>query len=200
MPLPFLASGLMQAGGGLIGAIGGLFQKHQANKILNGLTYPTESMPNEISQNQRIAQGMASGMPSEQYNQAMNNIQQQQMTALRGAQDRRSGYGMVSNIQNNTNQATGQLNSQNAQMAFKGKQALMGANSQSAQWQDKLYENNKLNPYMQKWNYGNSLLGAGNQNLFGGLDKITAGAGMAFMPKSYGMMGSGMYGGGGGYQ
>ena len=47
------------AASGIIGSITGLIQQGKANKILKRLQYPTQSIPNEVLRNQKIAENVA---------------------------------------------------------------------------------------------------------------------------------------------
>jgi hypothetical protein len=162
--------------GGLISGISGAIQKHKANKILGGLQYPTEQLPSEITQNQQAATRMAAtGLPSEQYANAMKNIQRQQLMALRGAHDRRGGLGIISGIQQGTNDATLNLDTQDAQMKLANQKNLMAVNNQVAGWKSRLFNANQRGQYNQQYNYGMGLLGMGNQNLNSGIDKFASG-------------------------
>lgn len=162
---------------GLIGLGVGALQRHAGKKYLKKLgEQPLEKMPSDITENKNLATKMAlTGLPSEQYQQAMQNIQRQQLTALKGANDRRFGLGLVGALQQGTNDATLNLDVQNANARMANQRQLLSVNNQVAGWKDKLYQNNELNPWMRKYQYGQQLLGAGNQNLTGGLDKLFAG-------------------------
>ncbi len=175
-----LIGGIGSAVGGLISGAIGLHQQHKAHKLLNSLQFPTEQMPQEVLQNQAIAQQMANqGLPSEQYTKAMRDIQRQQMTAIRGANDRRGGLGLISQIQQGTDDATTNLNAQDAMMRNQNKKYLVGVNSDVANWKSKLFNNNQRAKYNQDYGYGMNLLGAGNQNFSNGLDALVGGGMLA---------------------
>lgn len=179
------------AAGGLLTGITGLIQKGKANKMLKNLQYPTEEIPQEVFQNQNLAQTRAStGMPSEQYNLAMKNLQRQQLTALRGANDRRGGLVALPNILQATDDASLKLDANNAQQRIANERNLMSVNNQVAGWKDKVWQHNVSDKYNRDYQYAMSLKGAGNQNLAGGLDKLGGGL-------MYGL-GSGLFGGKGG--
>lgn len=169
------------AGGALIGLASGFFGKKKANSILKANPFPTQGMPNEIAANQQIAQAEATeGMPSEQYAAAQKNIQRSQQSAVSAAAA--SPGGAVRNIgaiQQASNDATGQLNAQSAEMRRQNIGQELNANSQVASWRDKLFDWNNKTKYAMNYNYGMGLLGQSNQNLIGGADKLlgtTAGA------------------------
>lgn len=180
------------AGGALIGLASGFFGKKKANSILKQNPYPTQGMPNEITANQQIAQAEATeGMPSEQYAAAQKNIQRSQQAAISAASA--SPGGAVRNIGAITqasNDATGQLNAQSAQMRRENIGQELGTNSQAASWRDKLFDWNNKTKYAQNYNYGMGLLGQSNQNLVGGADKL--------LGTAAGAAASGLFSGGGG--
>lgn len=164
--------------GGLIKGIVGGGQRRRGRNLLNSLQYPTESIPQEEYQNQQLAQQQAaSGLPSEQYNNAMRDIQRQQMTAIRNAHDRRGGLGLISTIQQGSNDATNNLNAQDASLRLQNQRNLMNVNNQLAGWKDKVWQNNVLNKYNRDYAYGMGLVGMGNQNLMSGIDQGLSGIG-----------------------
>ena len=159
--------------GGGVGLVGGLIkglvggkQKREGKKILSGLQYPDEQVPTEITN------AAATGLPSEQYQQAQQNIQQQQLMALRNARSRRAGIASIPGIQNATNSADLNLDVANANARQKNLNTL-------ASWKDKVWQNNVKGKYQQQYNYGMGLVGQGNQNLYGGIDQGVASVGQA---------------------
>jgi hypothetical protein len=188
MPTGGLIVGGVNAIGGIIKGIAGAKQKKQGKKLLNGLELPEEQLAPELTENQNIArQNAATGMPSEQYAQAMKNIQRNQLTAFRSAKGGRGGLGNIAGILQGTNDATLGLDAQNAQMRVNNQGRLMDVNNNIASWKSKLFDLNKRQPYEDKRNYAYGLIGAGNQNIMAGIDQGVAGIGqgasMAFGPK-----------------
>lgn len=175
-----VGSGIGAVAGGLISGITGLFQKHKANKLLANLHRPQYVIPNEVLQNQKQAQLNANqGLPSEQYNQGMQNIARQQNSALQRATDRRGGLLAVAGTQQAGNDASLNLDVANANARLKNQNTLYGVNNQVAGYRDKAFQINQMQPYQQDRSYAMGLLGAGNQNLVSGIDKVASGALMA---------------------
>lgn len=172
--IPGVGTVIGGAGGALIGLASGLFGKKKANNILKDNPYPTEPLPAEIQANQQIAEGAATqGLPSEQYQQAQKNIQRNQAAAVSAAST--SPGGAVRNagaIQQMSNDATGNLDAQNAEARRQNTGQLLNVNSQAASWKDKLFDWNSRQKYIQNYNYGMGLLGQSNQNLISGADKL----------------------------
>lgn len=166
-----LAAGVLKAGAGV-------FQMHKAGRLLKKAgPYPQEQMPDEILQNQRTAQGLAGGgMPSEQYNQAMRNIQRQQVSAIRYANGRQSGLAALPSVYRTTNDAMGNLDATNAGMRIANQKYLIGVNNSVAGWKHNLFDLNTRQDWQRKYNYAMALKGQGWQNLAGGLDSLAAGA------------------------
>jgi len=175
-----VGSGIGAVAGGLISGITGLFQKHKANKLLANLHRPQYVIPNEVLQNQKQAELNArQGLPSEQYQQGMQNIARQQNSALQRASDRRGGLLAVAGTQQAGNDATLNLDVANANARLKNQNTLYGVNNQVAGYRDKAFQINQMQPYQQDRSYALGLLGAGNQNLVSGIDKVASGALMA---------------------
>lgn len=182
-----LMSGLMSGGGGsgqgianiaggLLSGVTGFFQRRKAKKELAKLQRPEYVIPNEVLQNQRMAQSAANeGLPSQQYNQAMQNIQRQQNRALSAASSRRGGLMALPGLQQQANDQLLNLDVKDAQARMANQQQLYGINSQVAGYRDKAFNINKMQPYQENKNYYMNLLASGNQNLLGGADKLLGG-------------------------
>lgn len=176
--------GLANIAGGLIGGVTGYFQKRKARKLLQEAgDQPLYNIPQEILRNQKQAELNAQeGMPSQQYNNAMKNIQRAQTNALSGSLDRRSALMALPRIQQQATDAYGNLDAQDANMRMKNQQTLYNIGNTTAQYRDKEWNTNKMQPWQRKYNYGMQLLGAGNQNFTSGLEKLVGGVGQMNFP------------------
>lgn len=162
---PDLIAGGVQALGGLVGGAIGLIQRGEGRNKLRHLQRPDYEIPYEVQQ------AANEGLPSEQYAKAMQNINRQQLNALKAAKDRRGGLEAIGAIQQRTNDATLGLDAANAQARQQNQLRLAG-------YRDKAWDWNKKQKYQTDYNYAMNLLGAGNQNLVGGIDKLFAGGGL----------------------
>lgn len=163
--------------GGLLSGVVGYFQRRKAKKELAKLSRPQYDIPQEILKNQKLAeQQAAEGMPSQQYSNAMRNIQKTQNNLLAGAMDRRSALMALPKIQQATLDATSNLDAQDAGIAVQNKRNLINVGNTTAQYRDKAFDVNKMQPYNRDYNYYMQLLGQGNQNLLGGADRLLGGA------------------------
>ena len=164
---------------GLISGLVGAGQKRKGQAILDGLKYPIEQIPQGVMDARKIAQMMANeGLPEETYARARQNIAANQNAALRAASDRRGGLMSLGSILKGSNDAYGNLDSQDANARMNNKRQLITANNNFGSWQDKIWNNNVKGKYLQDYAHGNALLGAGNQNLMGGLDKAAGAVGL----------------------
>jgi hypothetical protein len=149
---PFAAGA--EALGGLIKIGVGIGQRAKGNKLLKEAN--TEDLANQAE----FKKNASIGLPSEQYNQAMKNIQRQQLFAMRSAGDRRSGLALLPTIQDATNTAIGNLDVTNAQARMANQNKLLSYN---------------VNKFLRDREYALGVKGMGNQNLFGGVDQFAAG-------------------------
>lgn len=165
--------------GGVVGAgtalIEGESQKSKAKKLL-AAQRPTQNVPQAVLENQEIAKQKATqGLPAAQYDLAMKNIQRQSNEAVANAQSRRAGIGLIPAIQQQQNDAQASLDAQNAAARNANIKTLMGVNNTVGGYQQQNFDWNQKQKYLQNYNYGMQLLGAGNQNIVGGIDRATAG-------------------------
>lgn len=169
-----------QAVGGLVKGAIGVGQNIKANKMLRKLKYPTEVIPSAIKQNKTQAEIDANvGTPSEQYNKSMKDIQRNQLLALSRGREGRFGLGLVAALNDNSNQAIGELDAEDAQNRIINKRNLQSVNNNYGQWQDKVWQNNIKDKYQRDYDYAMSLKGAGNTNVTSGIDSLLAAGGTA---------------------
>lgn len=161
--------------GGVVGILGtgygiysGVKQKSKAKKELARLNeeQPIESLPKEILESQELASLRSkTGLPTEQYNMAMKNIQRQQAKTLKAANDRRMGLNVLSTIDDNAQRAIGNLDVQNAIARQKNEKVLMDVNNQVGNYKRGVYDRNVRQVWNRNFDYNMGLLGQGNQNI-----------------------------------
>jgi len=176
--------GIANIAGGLISGITGLSQKRKAKKLLKEAgDQPIYNIPQEILRNQKMAEQAANeGMPSQQYNNAMKNIQRTQNNLLAGTTDRRSALMALPKLQQQANDAAGNLDAQDANMRLQNQRTLYNIGNTTAQYRDKAFQTNQMQPWERKYNYAQQLMGAGNQNFTSGLEKLAGGVGQTVFP------------------
>lgn len=165
MPFAALLPGIIQGAGALLGGLAGRRQRKEGKQLLANTVYPTMPVPGEL------ARQAGEGLPAQQYAQAMRNIQRQQTNAILGAQDRRSALGILGRLQQGTNDATLNLDVADATAKMQNERRYADAKMNAWDW-------NVRNKYDQDRRYAMSLIGAGNQNIMGGIDKGISALGM----------------------
>ena len=180
------AAVVVGAGSAIYSGIKGAQQKKQGRQLLSQPN-PQYNIPDSVTS------AASQGLPSEQYQAAMRNIDRSGTTALSGAQDRGSGLASIGQIQQRTNDANLNLDVASGKMRQQNQRILAG-------YQDKQWMLNNKQPYDRNYNYGMQLLGAGNQNQSNAVDQLGSTIGNAayrgaFNKKS----GTGSSSGDGGY-
>ncbi len=154
----------------------GLWQAHKGNQMASANKRPTYEIPDEINQNLNQAQQMAlTGLPDEQKQQYVNNIQRSQNFGLGASSDRKGGLAGLGGLVQQGNDASMNLLSADAGARRQNQMGLMNARTQLANYKDKAFEFNKANPYYENAAAARAMQGAGAQNIWGGLG-TTAGA------------------------
>lgn len=176
--------GIANIAGGLVGGVTGFFQRKKAKKLLKEAgEQPMYNIPQEVLRNQKSAELAAQeGLPSQQYSNAMRNIQRSQTNALTNAMDRRSALMALPKLQQQANDAYANLDAADAAAQRQNQKTLYGVTNTTAQYKDKAFQINQMQPWQRKFDYAQQLLGAGNQNMIGGIEKLIGGAGQVLFP------------------
>lgn len=163
------------AGGiGVLGKLwSGFSQKNQANKIAKNNPRGVQTVQSEYQQNVNDAELMAkNGMPSQQYNNALNNIGRNQAGGLRLA-SRKGGTSGIASILRAGNDATANLDVQDSiqknrnMLNLLQERRVLGGQKQAAwNW-------NTRDKYLENLAKEQALRGAGNQNLAGAFNDAT---------------------------
>jgi hypothetical protein len=174
MAIPFLAIASLLSGG--MSLAKGIGQKKEANKLIEGNPFPNQQVPDAIRKNQQMAEFQGTqGLPSQQYQNALKNINTNSASAIRTATNRRGGLGLIPTIQAGSNIAKGNLDAADAGARRQNQQQLMNVNNQVGQWENNVWDWNKRQKYLQTAASARALLGAGNANFNMGIDRGLAG-------------------------
>lgn len=179
MSFVFAGAAVVTAGLGAYKAIDGANQKSKANQLAKNNIFTPEEMPYEVGLGTDLAaRNYTNGMPGT--SNARNDINRNAATSFyRGSQGATSGgdiLDLATRIGQGSNAATNQLGAQEAQYKSGALGEYEGALGNQAQWRDRLYKNNVLQPYMRTANLAASMYGAGQQNMYSGLDDIGSAA------------------------
>lgn len=165
------------AGGGATTTLGavqlayGLY-KQKKNKR------PTYEIPQEIQQNLNQAQQQAlQGLPEEQKQQYLTNLQRGSAQALASSGTRRGGLAGIAGINQSQNDEYGNLMTMDAQARAQNQNQLYGMRQTMADYKDQAFQINKSNPYYEQTAQNNAMIGAGMQNMSQGFQAGNTGGG-----------------------
>lgn len=153
------------AGGGATTTLGaaqlayGLYQQKKNKR-------PTYEIPAEVQQNLTQAQNMAlQGLPEEQKQLYLSNLQRGTSQALGSSSTRRGGLSGISQINQAQNDGYANMLAMDSQARQQNQQILMGQRQNMADYRDQAFQINKSNPYYEKTAQNNAMIGAGMQNM-----------------------------------
>jgi hypothetical protein len=170
-----IMGGTKALAGGLQIALAGPKQKEPVYKI-----------PDEVFRATQRAEEMAkTGMPEASRMQALQGAQQSALFGMRAAQDRRGGLASIGNIQAGMDRTNLAVAAQDASMRLQNQRFAQQALMTQAQYRDKAFANT-WQSWMNKEQQRRANVGAGLQNIMGGIDLAGSMAAM------------GAFGGGGG--
>ncbi|WP_423148628.1 hypothetical protein [Rubrolithibacter danxiaensis] len=158
----------------LIGLGVGLFQRAKARRLEKKTVRPVYSTPAEVALNQKIAEKRAAqGMGTQQYANAQNNINRNVSAGLNALSTQRNGLAAVGNIVAQANDASLNLDAQDAQMQQANEAQLLAQNQNVADYKDKEFQYNKADKYAEAMNKIAQLRGAGNASLNNGVNNLS---------------------------
>ncbi len=161
--MPGLGTAIGAGAGALLGAGIGLYQ-HQHNKkkaAEDEANRPKYEIPVEIQQNLTQAQQQElQGLPEEQKQQFISNLQRSSAYALSQGSSRRAGLAGVASVNQNQNDAYGNMLSQDSAARMENQNKLYGARQTMADYKDQAFQINKENPYYEQIAQRNSNNGA----------------------------------------
>lgn len=165
MPLPALAiAGLIGGGAKLLSGIGQIALAGPKQKE------PVYKIPDEVFRATQRAEEMAkTGMPEASRMQALQGAQQSALFGMRAAQDRRGGLASIGNIQAGMDRTNLAVAAQDASMRLQNQRFAQQALMTQAQYRDKAFANT-WQSWMNKEQQRRANVGAGLQNIMGGID------------------------------
>lgn len=175
----------------------GATDKHTANQIDKGNPFPTENVQPEYQENVNQATNMAqTGLPDQVYNNQLNNIQRNQAGGLMALSRSANPGGNVASIVRSGDDATSNLNAQDAMARNRNLLNLLNQRMQLAQQKDKAWDWNHQQRYLQNLAKANAYRSAGNQSINSG---VTDAMGTVTAANGAGAFSGGGSAGGGGY-
>lgn len=157
--------------------IAGIFQNAKGRKMLKGLERPKMNIPGAAQDSYNRALGLAStfempgqtGMQQNIDQNFANTAENINQTATSGPEALAALIGADANKM----QAQNDLSIAQEQSYMNRVQNLQNQGNMLADWQDRQWQMNMLAPYQDKAATASSLIGAGNQNTFGGINTMS---------------------------
>ena len=148
------------------GAINGAIQNHKANEIQKGLQDPTYHIPGEFYQNREIARQMAEiGIPQQQYNNAVNGINQNSAAGLATLSRSANPGAGVTSVTRQADNATNTLAAEDAQARENNQRYFIGQNSAVGNQELAKQQNDVFDKYTRDFNQMQAYRGAGQQSI-----------------------------------
>jgi len=175
-----------------IGAVGlgtsiykSIKQGSEASAINKNNPRPTYQIPDEYKQNYLMAQHMAqTGIPTQQYNNQLNNINRNQAGAVGALGASANPAGGLASIVRAGDDATNKLNGQDATARQGNERYAIGQNGILGQQELAAQQYNKFDKYSENYNKAAALQGASNANLQNGINGAAGVAsGLAMNPQ-----------------
>lgn len=156
-------------------------QKRDAKKLEDKNRMPTQETPEAVKEAEQLAQNAAGvGLPGASYQQAQRNIGRSASTAIGAARDRGSALAAIPYIQQQSNDATLNLDVADANARMQKQQQLIGQKNLVGQYQQNAWDWNKKQKYLNNAATIRALLGASNENMNNAIDRgLGAVAGVA---------------------
>ena len=187
--MALLTAGL-QTGIGLAQFGVGLFKKKPKR--------PKYNIPQEVFENMSDAEYAAfTGLPEEQKSQAISQMRESSTRALYEANTRKAGLGTISQLAGAEQKAQIELAVQDSVARARNLDRLQAARSEVASQREKKFQS-QLGAYQEKKQERDRLIGAGLQNIMGGVGSLEAGAEKALGFLAGGPAGAAIAGSGGG--
>lgn len=188
MAIP-LALGIA-AGAGALKAGLGFLQQAKGKKMLKKAKDPGYVIPEGFSKNVGQAEQMArTGLPSQEYNLASTNIQRGTQAGLRQLSRMSNPFAGIAGLARSQSDSFARLDAQNAAARRQNILQAMGARREMAA-QQLAQQQYAQNRYFDKVNEAQARIGAGTQNIFGGLSDIGTAAIMSGMGGGSGASGA----------
>ncbi len=141
---------------------------------------PTYEIPPEIAQGLSEAQRQALvGLPEEQKQQFISNLQRGQAYALSQSGSRKGGLQGIAALNENQNTGYANLLAQDAGARMQNQQRVFGQLQNVADYRDQAFQINKSNPFYEKSAQNSAMIGAGMQNISQGFQASNSGGNYA---------------------
>ena len=176
----------------------GIAQFLAGRKALRETKRPMRQIPQEVIANLTQAQVQAlEGMPEEQRNLFIQDMQRSQQQAVRGLADRRAGIAGIPQLYQGELDSLNRLAIQDSQMRLQNLNNLTAQRAEMGRQMDTQFQLNEYEPFLNKMRMAEGLIGSGMQNAMGGftdaskmlmdysmMDEYTGGDGLNFFKRN----------------
>lgn len=171
--MPFPIGAALSGLSALSKIVTGFSQQRKAHNINKNNPFPVETLQPEYAKNVALAENMGrTGLPQQQYVNSLQNINRNQTAGIRALT--RSGRPIgVASLVRAGNDATMNLDAQDAMARQQNQRFAFGQRNILAQQNQRLFDVNKRTPWLQMLAKANALEGAGMQNKQNGLNDFT---------------------------
>lgn len=147
----------------------GIAQFLAGRKALRETKRPMRQIPQEVIANLTQAQIQAlEGMPEEQRNLFIQDMQRSQQQAVRGLADRRAGIAGIPQLYQGELDSLNRLAIQDSQMRLQNLNNLTAQRAEMGRQMDTQFQLNEYEPFLNKMRMAEGLIGTGMQNAMGG--------------------------------
>jgi hypothetical protein len=189
--MSWIAAGVI-GGSALLKAGTGIVQNAKASSIEKQNPYPIAGVQQEYFQNVNQAQQMAQqGIPAAAYTNQLNQINQNQAGALQALGRSANPGANLASIVRQGDQATNNLNAQDAIARNRNMLQLLQERQQLAQQKDKAWDWNYQQKYLGNLAKSQALRQSGNANIAGALSDVQGGGYMLNKMGAFGGNGGG---------
>lgn len=141
----------------------------------NRLERPEYKIPDAVEANMTMAQRMAfQGLPDEQKQEFIQQIDRQMSSSIQNMSDRKAGIGVISALSQQAQDSSMKLLSMDTQQRMANIQNLMNMRTQYAQYSDKQFMINEMQPYQEELQAAQQFQSAGLQNIMSGTGSIAS--------------------------
>jgi hypothetical protein len=127
-------------------------------------------IPQEVIANLTQAQVQAlEGMPEEQRNLFLQDMQRSQQQAVRGLSDRRAGIAGIPQLYQGELDSLNRLAMEDSRMRLQNLNNLTAQRAEMGRQRDTQFQLNEYEPFLNKMRMAEGLIGSGMQNAMGGI-------------------------------
>jgi len=174
MPLPLVASLGIAAAPSILKGIGGLIGIGKGNRMAKANIRPIELVNSNIAKNAAMAEQMAdTGLPQQQYNQAVQNIQRNQTGGYAALGRSANPSAGLNSLVRAGNDATLNLDVQDANARQNNQRFAFGQRAQLANEQNRVWDWNNRQKFRENAQAASETIRAGKSNAFGALSDLS---------------------------